>query len=73
MNGLDSLLSIVQMPKGIPVATFAVGEAGATNAALFATAALAANDDVLSRKLAAFRKRQRAKVRAMKLPVKSSK
>jgi 5-(carboxyamino)imidazole ribonucleotide mutase len=73
MNGLDSLLSIVQMPKGIPVATFAVGEAGATNAALFATAALAANDEVLSRKLAAFRKRQRAKVRAMKLPVKSSK
>jgi 5-(carboxyamino)imidazole ribonucleotide mutase len=73
MNGLDSLLSIVQMPKGIPVATFAVGEAGATNAALFATSALAANDEALSGKLAAFRKRQRAKVRAMKLPVKSSK
>jgi 5-(carboxyamino)imidazole ribonucleotide mutase len=73
MNGLDSLLSIAQMPKGIPVATFAVGEAGASNAALFAVACLALDDEGLSRKLNAFRKRQRARVRAMKLPAKSSK
>jgi 5-(carboxyamino)imidazole ribonucleotide mutase len=73
MNGLDSLLSIAQMPKGIPVATFAVGEAGASNAALFAIACLALDDEGLSRKLTAFRKRQRARVRAMKLPAKSSK
>jgi len=70
MNGLDSLLSIAQMPKGIPVATFAVGEAGAANAALFAAASLALDDEKLSRKLTMFRKRQRTKVRAMKLPVK---
>lgn len=73
MNGLDSLLSIAQMPKGIPVATFAVGEAGASNAALLAVACLALDDEGLSRKLTAFRKRQRARVRAMKLPAKSSK
>ena len=73
MNGLDSLLSIAQMPKGIPVATFAVGEAGASNAALFAVACLALDDEGLSRKLTAFRKRQRARVRAMKLPAKFSK
>ena len=73
MNGLDSLLSIAQMPKGIPVATFAVGEAGASNAALFAVACLALDDEGLSRKLNAFRKRQQARVRAMKLPAKSSK
>ena len=73
MNGLDSLLSIVQMPKGIPVATFAVGEAGAANAALFAVALLAIHDDGLSGKLNLFRKRQRAKVKAMKLPNKSLK
>jgi 5-(carboxyamino)imidazole ribonucleotide mutase len=73
MNGLDSLLSIAQMPKGIPVATFAVGEAGASNAAIFAVACLALDDEGLSRKLTAFRKRQRARVRAMKLPAKSSK
>jgi 5-(carboxyamino)imidazole ribonucleotide mutase len=73
MNGLDSLLSIAQMPKGIPVATFAVGEAGASNAALFAVACLALDDEGLSLKLNAFRKRQRARVRAMKLPAKSSK
>ena len=70
MNGLDSLLSIAQMPKGIPVATFAVGEAGAANAALFAAASLALDDERLSQKLSTFRKRQRTKVRAMKLPVK---
>jgi 5-(carboxyamino)imidazole ribonucleotide mutase len=68
LKGLDSLLSIVQMPKGIPVATFAVGEAGAVNAALFAVALLANGDAGLARKLAAFRKRQTARVRAMKLP-----
>jgi 5-(carboxyamino)imidazole ribonucleotide mutase len=66
--GLDSLLSIVQMPRGIPVATFAVGEAGAVNAALFAVALLAVDDAALSRKLNAYRRSLEAKVRAMKLP-----
>ena len=70
LQGLDSLLSIVQMPKGIPVATFAVGEAGAANAGLFAVASLARNDVRLAKKLAIFRKQQTASVRAMKLPVK---
>ena len=70
LQGLDSLLSIVQMPKGVPVATFAVGEAGAANAGLFAAAMLARNDAKLAKKLAAFRKKQTAAVRAMKLPVK---
>ena len=70
LKGLDSLLSIVQMPKGVPVATFAVGEAGAANAGLFAVAMLARNDAGLARKLAAFRRKQTAVVRAMKLPVK---
>lgn len=70
LQGLDSLLSIVQMPKGIPVATFAVGEAGAANAGLFAVAMLARDDVKLAKKLAAFRKKQTASVRAMKLPVK---
>ena len=70
LRGLDSLLSIVQMPKGVPVATFAVGEAGAANAGLFAVAMLARNDAKLAKKLAAFRKKQTAAVRAMKLPVK---
>ncbi|MDP2822058.1 MAG: 5-(carboxyamino)imidazole ribonucleotide mutase [Sulfuritalea sp.] len=72
LNGLDSLLSIVQMPKGIPVATFAIGEAGAANAALTAIAIIAtANDDYgreLARKLDDFRSRQNDKVLAMKLP-----
>jgi 5-(carboxyamino)imidazole ribonucleotide mutase len=68
LKGLDSLLSIVQMPKGVPVATFAVGEAGAANAGLFAVAVLAREDARLARKLAAFRRAQTAKVRAMKLP-----
>jgi 5-(carboxyamino)imidazole ribonucleotide mutase len=58
LQGLDSLLSTVQMPKGIPVATFAIGEAGAANAALFAVALLALSDPNLSRKLADFRKQQ---------------
>jgi 5-(carboxyamino)imidazole ribonucleotide mutase len=68
LKGLDSLLSIVQMPKGIPVGTFAVGEAGAANAALFAVAILARTDDALARRLEAFRRGQTRKVRAMKLP-----
>lgn len=68
LGGLDSLLSIAQMPKGVPVGTFAVGEAGAANAALFAVAMLALNDAKLARRLAAFRARQRVRVRAMKLP-----
>jgi 5-(carboxyamino)imidazole ribonucleotide mutase len=58
------------MPKGVPVATFAVGEAGAANAGLFAAAMLARNDPKLAKKLAAFRRKQTASVRAMKLPVK---
>jgi 5-(carboxyamino)imidazole ribonucleotide mutase len=70
MNGLDSLLSIAQMPKGIPVATFAVGEAGAINAGLFAVAILARNDEKLNKALLSFRTKQRTKVRAMKLPTK---
>ncbi len=68
LKGLDSLLSIVQMPKGIPVATFAIGEPGAANAGLFAVAMLANHDSKLARKLAVFRRQQTAKVRAMKLP-----
>ena len=58
MEGFDSLLSIVQMPAGIPVATFAIGEAGAKNSALFAVALLAAQDEKLAAKLAKFRKAQ---------------
>ncbi|HRN61812.1 MAG TPA: 5-(carboxyamino)imidazole ribonucleotide mutase [Luteimonas sp.] len=58
LNGLDSLLSIVQMPGGIPVATFAIGQAGATNAALFAAAMLAADHPALAEALAAFRQQQ---------------
>src|SRR4051812_11432578 len=68
LKGLDSLLSIVQMPKGVPVATFAIGEAGAANAGLFAVALLARDDEKLARKLAAFRAQQVRTVRAMKLP-----
>jgi 5-(carboxyamino)imidazole ribonucleotide mutase len=70
LQGLDSLLSIVQMPRGVPVATFAVGEAGAANAGLFAVALLARSDAKLAKKLEAFRKKQTAAVRAMKLPKK---
>ena len=58
MNGLDSLLSIVQMPYGVPTATFAVGTAGAKNAALFAISILAQNNKSLSRKLIAWKKKQ---------------
>lgn len=68
LKGQDSLLSIVQMPKGIPVATFAIGEAGAANAALFAIAQLATTDKNLAEKLAQFRKDQHKNVLAMTLP-----
>ena len=69
LRGEDSLLSIVQMPKGVPVATFAIGEAGAANAALFAVSMLANEDAELARKLAGFRSRQEQSVLAMELPV----
>ena len=65
LQGLDSLYSIVQMPKGIPVATFAIGPAGAANAALFAVAMLARDDPVLAQKLLEFRAEQTAAARAM--------
>ena len=68
LSGVDSLHSIVQMPKGIPVATFAIGEAGAANAALFAVAMLANQDVGLNERLQKFRQQQSAKVLAMKLP-----
>jgi 5-(carboxyamino)imidazole ribonucleotide mutase len=58
LQGLDSLLSTVQMPKGIPVATFAIGEAGAANAALFAVAVMAVTDKALASKLVEFRRKQ---------------
>jgi len=65
LQGVDSLYSIVQMPKGVPVATFAIGEAGAANAALFAVALLATTDAALRAKLEAFRARQTDDARAM--------
>ncbi len=65
LQGVDSLYSIVQMPRGIPVATFAIGPAGAANAALFAVAMLADGDDALRQQLQAFRDRQTAAARAM--------
>ncbi len=65
LQGLDSLYSIVQMPKGIPVATFAIGAAGAANAALFAVAMLALDDPTLGERLAAYRQRQTEAARAM--------
>ncbi len=68
LQGSDSLYSIVQMPAGIPVATFAIGEAGATNAALFAISLLAANDESLATKLDEFRAAQSEKALQMKLP-----
>lgn len=69
LNGVDSLLSIVQMPAGVPTATFAVGEAGATNAALFAISMLATNGDkALLQKLKDFRTQQREKIEASMLP-----
>ncbi|WP_071361262.1 5-(carboxyamino)imidazole ribonucleotide mutase [Massilia timonae] len=69
LRGEDSLLSIVQMPKGVPVSTFAIGEAGAANAALTAVAIIAAGDDALADKLEQFRRDQTAAAQAMTLPV----
>ena len=69
LSGKDSLLSIVQMPKGIPVATFAIGEAGAANAALAAIAMIASTDEALADKLLQFRLRQTAAAKAMTLPL----
>ncbi|MEM1440902.1 MAG: 5-(carboxyamino)imidazole ribonucleotide mutase [Verrucomicrobiota bacterium] len=68
LNGVDSLLSIVQMPAGIPTATFAIGEAGATNAGLFAVSLLANEDEAVSAKLTDYRESLRAKVEASELP-----
>ncbi|KOF51940.1 MULTISPECIES: 5-(carboxyamino)imidazole ribonucleotide mutase [unclassified Achromobacter] len=68
LRGEDSLLSIVQMPKGVPVATFAIGEAGAANAALHLIATLACTDEALRRKLVDFRARQTQAARDMKVP-----
>jgi 5-(carboxyamino)imidazole ribonucleotide mutase len=68
LSGVDSLYSIVQMPKGVPVATFAIGEAGAANAALFAVAMLANEDFALAAKLAQFREEQRLHAMNMQLP-----
>ena len=68
LQGVDSLHCIVQMPKGVPVATFAIGAAGAANAALFAVAMLAGDDAALRERLAQFRAEQTAAARAMALP-----
>jgi 5-(carboxyamino)imidazole ribonucleotide mutase len=68
LSGQDSLLSIVQMPRGVPVATFAIGEAGAANAALFAVAVLAGDDAALLDRLDGFRRAQTAAVLAAELP-----
>ncbi|HET6578311.1 MAG TPA: 5-(carboxyamino)imidazole ribonucleotide mutase [Gemmatimonadales bacterium] len=68
LQGLDSLLSIVQMPAGIPVATFAIGQAGAHNAGLYAVALLALSDPALARRLEAFRTAQTERVLALRLP-----
>jgi len=69
LRGEDSLLSIVQMPKGVPVSTFAIGEAGAANAALTAVAIIATTDDTLAARLGEFRAQQTAAAQAMKLPL----
>jgi 5-(carboxyamino)imidazole ribonucleotide mutase len=68
LQGLDSLLSMVQMPKGIPVATFAIGDAGAANAGLFAVAMLALENEPLAKRLHDFRGKQADAVKAAKLP-----
>ena len=68
LQGLDSLLSTVQMPKGIPVATLAIGDAGAANAALFAVVVLALNDSSLNTKLQDFRRKQTEAVKKAELP-----
>ncbi|HUP06386.1 MAG TPA: 5-(carboxyamino)imidazole ribonucleotide mutase [Caldimonas sp.] len=70
LQGVDSLHSIVQMPKGVPVATFAIGTAGAANAALFAVAMLALNDAALGARLEAYRARQTEAARAMSAELK---
>jgi 5-(carboxyamino)imidazole ribonucleotide mutase len=68
LNGLDSLLSIVQMPRGVPVATFAIGESGAVNAALFAAEILAGSDPALASRLESLRAAQRDRVLGLALP-----
>ena len=68
LGGFDSLLAMVQMPGGIPVATFAIGEAGATNAALFAVSMLALSDADMAKKLSDFRRKQTEKVLSKTLP-----
>jgi 5-(carboxyamino)imidazole ribonucleotide mutase len=68
LKGVDSLLSIVQMPAGIPTATFAIGRAGSTNAGLFAVAILALHDEALAERLAEFRRKQTAAVGEAVLP-----
>ena len=68
LQGVDSLLSVVQMAKGVPVATFAIGEAGAANAGLFAVALLAMGDNTLAKRLESFRAAQADSVAAMTLP-----
>ena len=68
LQGLDSLLSIVQMPAGVPVATFAIGQAGAANAGLFAVSLLAGTDPALAARLAEFRRAQEARVLGLTLP-----
>ena len=68
LKGMDSLLSTVQMPKGIPVATFAIGEAGAANAGLFAVSMLALNDAQLAQRLSDYRKQQAEQIAATTLP-----
>jgi 5-(carboxyamino)imidazole ribonucleotide mutase len=71
LKGMDSLLSIVQMPKGVPVATFAIGEAGAANAALYAAAILANQDSALAKRLEQYRAQLRSHVLDMQLPPQS--
>ena len=71
LKGLDSLLSIVQMPAGVPVATFAIGEAGATNAALYAAAILSLSDTAIARRLAALRDAQTQRILGLSLPAPS--
>jgi 5-(carboxyamino)imidazole ribonucleotide mutase len=71
LKGMDSLLSIVQMPKGVPVATFAIGEAGSANAALYAIGILAITDESLATQLEQFRKDQQQMVHNMQLPPQS--
>src|SRR5471030_1928246 len=69
LRGEDSMLSILQMPKGVPVSTFAIGEAGAANAALTAVAMIASTDDALAEQLEAYRVTQTEAAKAMKLPL----